>query len=200
MPANIGFSQIASQLRDRDGDAAEKVFRRFAVRLINLARVNLSSRVRQKVDPEDVVQSALNSFFQRQTNGQFELHDWESLWRLLVVITLRKCGRETKRFNAGQRDVRREAYCKPSNGDSRSSWNLVDKNPSPQQVVQLADLVEQSMRDLIETDRNILQLRLQGYTVPEISVQAEITEFTVQAILKRIRRVICRYWEEEELA
>ena len=51
-----------ARLRAGDNAAAAEVFRRFANRLIGLARTHLDARVRQKVDPEDVMQSALKSF------------------------------------------------------------------------------------------------------------------------------------------
>ena len=36
------------------------------------------------------MQSVFKSFFVRQGQGQFELDNWDSLWGLLVRITLRK--------------------------------------------------------------------------------------------------------------
>lgn len=44
------------------------------------------------------------------------------------------------------------------------------------------------LRDLPEPDRRILQLRLRGYTVPEISAEVDRSEFTVEGVLKRIRK------------
>jgi len=41
---------------------------------------------------------------------------------------------------------------------------------------------------LHERDREIVELRLQGYTVPEISRQVDLTEFTIEGKLKEIRK------------
>ena len=60
------FDDVITRLRDGDSEAATEIFHRFAARLIALARTRLDSRVRQKVDPEDVVQSVFRSFFIRQ--------------------------------------------------------------------------------------------------------------------------------------
>ena len=43
------------------------------------------------------------------------------------------------------------------------------------------------MRGLEGYQRNILQLRLQGHTVPEISNQIGYTERTVHRVLQRVR-------------
>src|SRR5947209_3513948 len=80
MPDEVPFSQLMAALRRGDGQAARTVFERYARRLIGLAATRLPDNVRSKVDPEDVVQSAFRSFFQRQADGQFELDDWDGLW------------------------------------------------------------------------------------------------------------------------
>src|SRR5438874_1802198 len=63
--ADPSFAQLMARLQARDEAAAAEVFGRFGQRLIGLARQHLDMRVRQKVDPDDVMQSALKSFFLR---------------------------------------------------------------------------------------------------------------------------------------
>jgi hypothetical protein len=75
MPADDSFSDLMTRLRAGDPGAAAELFHRFQHRLIALARSRLDSRIRQKTDPESVVQSALGSFFLRERDGQFVLHD-----------------------------------------------------------------------------------------------------------------------------
>jgi DNA-directed RNA polymerase specialized sigma24 family protein len=58
-------SQNPSPLSPCDEQAARENFDRFARRLIGLARTRLDRRIRQKIDPEDVVQSVFRSFFTR---------------------------------------------------------------------------------------------------------------------------------------
>src|SRR5262245_18476432 len=74
------FIELAVRLRDGDQGAATVVFRRFASRLIALARRELDTRLRRKLDPEDVVQSVYRSFFGRYQAGQFDLATWDDLW------------------------------------------------------------------------------------------------------------------------
>src|SRR5262249_60734231 len=84
-------------------------FERFTRRLIGLARCNLDARLRHKVDPEDVVQSAYKSFFLRYGEGTLEAEGWDGLWGLLTLITLRKCAERIRYHRAECRDVAREA-------------------------------------------------------------------------------------------
>src|SRR5438067_1701243 len=108
MSTDDSFTEIMNRLRAGDESAAAQVCRRFTNRLIGLARVHLDSRIRQKVDPEDVLQSVYKSFFLRHAQGQFDFHGWEGLWSLLTVITVRKCGRWTRLFHTARRNVRDE--------------------------------------------------------------------------------------------
>ena len=94
------FDDLLARLRAGDGAAASEIFDRFAQRLAGLARIRLGERLRRKMDPEEVVQSAYKSFFIRFAEGQFELKTWDSLWALLTVLTVRKCGHRIE-FPAG---------------------------------------------------------------------------------------------------
>jgi hypothetical protein len=105
------------RLRRGDDAAAAKVFQEFVARLIRLTRSRLEPWLRHKVDPEDVVQSVCRSFFARYQAGQFTVANWESLWGLLAVITLRKCANQAEHWQAARRDVGREKM-PASNGDS----------------------------------------------------------------------------------
>jgi RNA polymerase sigma-70 factor (ECF subfamily) len=98
MSPESSFADLMARLRAGDRDASALVFERFTRRLIGLARAHLDARLRQKVDPEDVLQSAYKSFFIRHARGEFDIDGWDGLWALLTVITVRKCSRVRERF------------------------------------------------------------------------------------------------------
>jgi RNA polymerase sigma-70 factor, ECF subfamily len=170
IPPDDSFADLMVRLRAGDDDAAAQVFRRFTHGLIALARAHLDSRVRQKVDPEDVLQSVYRSFFLRCEQGKLDLGGWDSLWSLLAVITARKCGRWARRFHAGRRDVSAEV---PAAGasDELGVVELFAEQPSPAEAAMLSELVEQLLLDLGDRDGAILALALQGYSAAEISDQ-----------------------------
>ena len=170
----------------------------FARRLIGLARTRLDDRVRGKVDAEDVLQSVFRSFFVRQAKGQFDLDDWDGLWSLLARITLRTRGRQMGRFHAERREVGREVTPTASDGESRCEEEVAacDPHPTPQQAAILTETLEQVMRGLEDQQRQMVVLRLQGYTVPEISRQIGRTERTVHRVLSRVRDTLRRLEKE----
>jgi RNA polymerase sigma-70 factor (ECF subfamily) len=168
-------------------DAEAQLFHRFAHRLIALARSRLDGLTRQKVDPEDVVQSVWRSFFRRQAQGEFDLTSWDSLWGLLVVITLRKCGHSIEHFRAARRDVRREVAASDSVEPSGPPWEPLTREPTPVQAAILAETLQQLMARLDGRGRQVLALSLQGYTVAEISLQVGRTERTIRRLLAQVR-------------
>jgi RNA polymerase sigma-70 factor (ECF subfamily) len=200
MSADSQFTDLMARLRagdERAEAAAAEIFNRFAGRLIGLAARHLDERLRQKVGPEDVMQSVLKSFFVRQAAGQYDLADWDGLWSMLVVITLRKCGHKAEHFRAACRDVGREQAL--ADEDSARSWEAVSREPTPSQAALLAEAVRQALAALEdERERTVLELSLHGLSVPEISAQVGRSERTVQRVLTRVRKRLERLRDEGE--
>jgi RNA polymerase sigma-70 factor (ECF subfamily) len=176
-----------ARLRAGQNDAATQVFDRFAGHLIALARKHLDAQVLQKVDPEDVLQSVFRSFFARYPSGQLgSFASWDNLWAMLVVITLRKCGRQMDYFHAACRDVRREV-AGPADPDGSALAGGADE-PTPSEAAMLTETVERLMGCLDGRHRDILALRLQGHPPPEISSRLGCTERTVYRVLERVKQ------------
>jgi RNA polymerase sigma-70 factor (ECF subfamily) len=189
MPHDTSFVDLMGRLRQGESKAAGEIFQLFGNRLIGLARNRMDALIRQKVDPEDVMQSALKSFFLRYADGQFQLENWDSLWAILVMITLRKCGHRVEYFRAQRRDVHREVSAPALGKEEHSSWEAIAREPTPSEAAILAEIVETLLRELgDERERKILELSLQGATVPEISAAVGRSERTVQRVQKHIRQ------------
>jgi RNA polymerase sigma factor (sigma-70 family) len=198
MAQSDSFGDLIARLRSGDPEAASFLIQQYAGRLLALARARLDSVMRQKVDPEEVVQSALGSFFPRLAGGQFELENWEGLWSLLVTITLRKCGKKIRQFHRAARDVRREVAVPLAFGEDRPAWEVLASEPTPSEAAVLTEMVEQLMRGLDGRDRQIVELRLQGYTLAEISAQVGRTEHSIEGVLRRVRKRLQRQRDQEE--
>jgi RNA polymerase sigma factor (sigma-70 family) len=181
-------SNLVARWRAGDQAAAAELFQRYASRLIALARSRLSARLAQRVDPEDVVQSAYRSFFGDAKDGRCDVRRGGDLWQLLVTITLHKLHDQVKRHRRAKRAVDREL-----NVGSDESWlnveaHLATEVPSPMEAVALADEVEQIMRDLKPLYRRILELRLQGYNIDEIAAATQSGERTVRRVLDQVKQ------------
>jgi RNA polymerase sigma-70 factor (ECF subfamily) len=174
------------------GGTAQILFERFTRRLIGLARTHLDGRLRHKVDPEDVVQSAYKSFFLRYGEGALAAEGWDGLWGLLTIITLRKCADRIRYYRAGRRDISREVFL-PGSGEAGEPWReAVGREPTPDEAAVLAETVEQVLRELDGDERAILELSLQGYSTQEISEQLGRATRSVRRLRERVRKQLER--------
>ncbi|HTK78397.1 MAG TPA: sigma-70 family RNA polymerase sigma factor [Gemmataceae bacterium] len=191
MATNDTFAALMARLRAGEDAAAREVFEKFAARLIGLARGQFNQLLARKVDPEDVVQSAYKSFFVRHRAGKLEVGDWDGLWHMLTLITLRKCADRAHYFKARRRDAAREA------GADQPDVVLaaLDREPKPEEAVILAETVENLFRDVSAHERPVLELSLQGYTVPEICERLGRAERTVRRLRERVRKRLERLQE-----
>lgn len=188
---------LISRLNAGDQDAAAILFHRFAHRLIALARNRLEG-VLGKEDAEDVVQSVFRSFFLRQRAGQFAVNNWESLWGILTVITVRKCCNRLEHLRAARRDVAREISLSLLE-DAGLGWQALARDPTPLEAAVLTDTVENLLNGLEPPDRTMLTLHLQGHSVAEISRQVGRGQRTVRRRIELVRRRLRRPPTEETI-
>jgi RNA polymerase sigma-70 factor (ECF subfamily) len=196
MSHDVALETLLGQLQSGDQDAAAQIVRRFAHRLVGLAARHLDPLLRARVEAADVVQSVFKSFFLRQRDGQFELENWDGLWRVLVTMTVRKCCNWGEHALAACRDVRREIPFPRAADEAAFRWEAVAREPTPAEGAQLAELVEQLFGVFQERERAVLRLCLQGYAVAEVSAQLGCSERKVYRVLERVRTELERMQAE----
>lgn len=181
--------QLLSRWREGDQQAAAELYQRYADRLLALTRSRLSPKLAARFDPEDVVQSVCRSFFARARDGRFVLQQSDGLWQLLVAITLHKLRRHVKHHQAQKRAVSQE-----DNGQEVFGLPVeaLAHDPSPEEAVALADVLEEVMRGCRPLDVRIIEMRLQGHTLEEIAAQTQRSEVTVWRVLKRVKEQLER--------
>jgi RNA polymerase sigma-70 factor (ECF subfamily) len=192
MAPSESFSDVIARLRAGDEAAAHEIFQRFVGKLVCLARRQLGAVLRRKVDPEEVVQSAYKSFFLRHGAGKLEVRDWDHLWGLLTVITLRKCFDRVEYHHAECRDVKREAAARPGTAGTEPWWEAVARDPAPEEATVLAETVEQLLRELDDDQRPVLEMSLQGYSTQEISERLGLPKRSVRRLRERLRKRLQR--------
>lgn len=177
---------------DPAGGVARAVFERFTRRLIGLARSQLDTQLRHKIDPEDVVQSVYKSLFIRYDEGALAAEGWDGLWGLLTCIAVRKCADRVRYHRAECRDLAREARA-PAGAEHAESWrDAVGREPTPEQAAVLAETVENVLRGLDGDERRVAELSLQGYSTDEISATLDRAERSVRRLRERVRKRLQR--------
>lgn len=193
----VPFQELMERLRNRDPVAAQQVFNHHFRRLVALARKRLEPQIRQKEDPEDVVQSVFRSFFNRYQTGSLDLRNWENVWAMLALITSRKCAGRADRYFAECRDVSREQGAAAASGDLEAEWELSGSEPSPEAEAILKELIVELLASFTdERHRQIIQMALEGMTAQKICQQLQCSERMVHRILDRVRNWLADHGQE----
>lgn len=175
---------VFDRVQDGDDAAAHEVFNRYFHRLIGLANARLSGKLGRKLDPDDVVQSALRSFFTRSREGQYAIERSGDLWKLLAAITRNKLLKKAEHYRQQKRSLNRDEAL------TSGSDELFREAPTETEAVALSDEVEFLMRDLEPLQRQMLEMRLQGQTIPDIAESVERSERTVRRFLGGFRETL----------
>jgi eukaryotic-like serine/threonine-protein kinase len=180
-------AQLVAKYCEGDELAAAALFDRYVGRLTRLPASRLSARLARRTDADDVVQSAFRSFFVRVRDGRLAVGEEDKLWKLLAPIALHKLYRQVRHHRAQRRSVDVE--------DTPSSFAKLDASllagdPSPEQAAAFADELASILSRLDPFARGVLELRLQGESLDEISAQTGRSERTVRRAMERIRSLV----------
>jgi RNA polymerase sigma-70 factor (ECF subfamily) len=187
------FAEFLKHLRAGHDEAARQILQRFARQLVAMARRRFDGALKHKFDPEDVVQSAYKSFFYRYAEGNIDVGNWNSLWGLLTIITVRKCTERIAYHRAGRRDAAREV----SASAPTSHLAILSREPTPDEAIELSETVDRLLCGLDEHERPVVEMSLQGYSTREISEKLDRAERTVRLLRERVRKRLERMHQEE---
>ena len=95
--------ELLSLWKGGNEGAATVLVDRYCLRLTALVATKMNRRFRDTVDPEDVVQSAMGSFFQAAQQSKVQISRSASLWQLLATFAKRKMLRSIERNTAIKR-------------------------------------------------------------------------------------------------
>jgi DNA-directed RNA polymerase specialized sigma24 family protein len=200
MSSEGSVSHWIDQLRAGDPAAAECLWGRYFERLVALARIQLRGTPRRAADEEDVALSAFDSFCRGVERGRFpELLDRNSLWRLLVTITLRKANAlrrgEHRQKRGGGGVVGESELPELSNCAADAALEQVmSRELTPELAVQVAEECRRLLGVLNDAAlQSLALLKMEGYTNDELAVRLGYSLRTVERKLRLIRTL----WKEQ---
>lgn len=191
MTGDGSVSRWINGLKAGEQDAAQKLWERYAGQLIRMARRRLGTAPRSVIDEEDVAQTVFSTICRGATDGRFQkVNNRDELWWLLVAITRQKVADHMRREGALKRGAGRvhsESQFLGLAGESAFDRIMADE-PTPDFLAML-DEQFQRLLGLLRDDRlrEIVILRLEGYTVAEIAKKLGIGIRAVERKLQLIR-------------
>lgn len=174
-------SSLMRRFRAGEEDAATALYTRYAARLLDLAAAKASPDLRQRVDPEDIVQSVFRTFFRRAALGEYEVPDGEELWKLFLVIGLNKIRAVAGYHKAAKRDVRQTA-----GGEIVETAAPGVPDDIARRTLELT--IDELLAPLPDTHREIVRLRTDGFEVAEIATRVGRAKRSVERILQTFRQ------------
>lgn len=180
LPSNA----LLQKWKSGDEAAAQILVDRYAMRLVALVASRLNQRFRASVDPEDVVQSAMGSFFQAVQHSRIQFSGSVSLWRLLATFTRRKMARSIETNIA----LKRGGQSQKISLETAESQLIktVTINPDCPDEEWLEHIQNELPQDLHE----IFQQLLGGKTQRAIAKEMSLDERTIRRRVARIRETL----------
>lgn len=170
-----------------DDTAAAELYERYINRLVGLARSRISSKLRRRVDAEDVAQSVFRSFFVNARDEKYAFERNGDLWRLLSSLTINKVLRHVQKQTRQKRSIDMEQSVFRPDGGPTVPVEMIMEGPTPDDALALVEELESFMAGLNDTGRQVLELRLQGLPTERIAAEISRSERTVRRILESLK-------------
>lgn len=187
MSTSGSVSEWIEELKTGDSSAAANLWNRYHERLLTFARYRIHTDARRVTDEEDLVATAFGSFFCRAASGQFpELAGRRELWALLVTITDRKAVNTVRQHMADKRGggrVRSESTFDGEDGVQGVLAGAGNLQLLPDVAASLSELMDSLDDDM----REVVMLRIDGYTNDEIGQRLNRSVATIERRLRLLR-------------
>lgn len=171
---------------------ANAIVARFSERLIALARRRLWGRLNQRIDPEDVVQSAFGSFFRRASEGAYAVSAESDLWSLLATITINKLRHQRDHHLADKRSIDKEVSWSGMWQGVAVGPDALSEEPTDHEAKELVEELEAVLTQVEPHQREIIGWKLEGVSNDEIAQRLDRTERTVRRALEHVHELLER--------
>jgi RNA polymerase sigma-70 factor (ECF subfamily) len=160
------FHDLIRRVRAGEEAAATELVSRYEPAIRRAVRIRLGdTRLERAFDSMDVCQSVMASFFVRAALGQYELDAPEQLLKLLATMARHKLADRVDQERAGCRDNRRVEE------GSAETREVASGSSTPSRQVAARELLEEVQRRLSHEERQLVELRQQGFGWAEIAGQ-----------------------------
>jgi RNA polymerase sigma-70 factor (ECF subfamily) len=181
-PEGASDGSLLRRFQGGQHDASTELYLRYAERLHALVVKQSSKDLARRVDAEEIVQSVFRTFFRRAARGDYTVPDGEEMWKLLLVIALNKVRTAGDYHRASKRDVRQ------TKGGEAFEYAIESKQCRDEGALTVLRIViEELLEGMPAANRRMIELRIEGYEVAEITEQVQRSKRTVERVLQGFR-------------
>jgi DNA-directed RNA polymerase specialized sigma24 family protein len=175
------LQELLRRLKAGDVVAAEKIFVAFEPYLRQLVRRKLSVKLRTKFDSIDVVQSVWGDLVKGFQAAQWGFNDVEMLRSFLIKTTLHRLIDNVRRHQGAL-----------TNEQPMVAESQIEDPLAPQGGPGGDIMAEETWKQLLflcpSQHRELLLLKRQGYTIPEIAFRSGLHEGSVRRVFHDLAR------------
>jgi len=178
------FRDLLEQVQSGSEDATCELIELYGPHIVRVIRRRLGRKIRAKFDSVDFVQAVWASFF-ASPKPVTDFKDPGELIAYLAALAQHKVVDEVRRrLDAEKYDVKREQSLEDSRWDLREELHARQASPSQEAVAE--ELWRRMLQGKPEHYKQILQLRREGNTYPQIAEQVGVNEKTARRIVKSL--------------
>ena len=182
-PSDI--TALLERVRAGEESALAELLQHYAPRLRMAARVLLGPLLRPHLDSLDLVQSVNCILLPGLRQGKYDVSSPEKLLGLALTIIRRKVANKWRHLQRqGSSDVMAEGSA--TGDESLLTSHNAEDDPAVSALVH--DTLEHVLNQLNEEDRQLIELRLLGYSTVEIGEQLACDPHILRARLSRLRQ------------
>jgi RNA polymerase sigma-70 factor (ECF subfamily) len=183
-----GFAELLARVRAGDQVATARLIELYEPQVRAVARARLSVVLRTYLDSVDLLQSVHRTLIVGLRAEKFDISSPDKLIGLAVTIVQRKVARQWRRAKRQSRDSQATSA---SEQLAERLLSLSRSEPDPATAVELREQVRQLIETLDETDRKLIELRLEGQSTAEaartLGLDADVLRVRLSRLRKRLR-------------
>ena len=204
MPDHDEVTLWLQSLSKDSAQAIHIIWQEYFEKLVGFAARRLGNTPRRDADEEDIVLSAMMSFYKGAKAGRFpQLDEREDVWKILLTITARKVQKRIRHQTAQKRGagaVRGESvFARKGPEDAVAGLaDILGAEPTPELVAAMDEQFRLLM-DVLEDEplREIALLKFQGHSNDEIAL---IHKCAVRTVERKLRVIRARWRDRIEVA
>jgi RNA polymerase sigma-70 factor (ECF subfamily) len=178
------FPILIARARLGDEEALTELFQRYEPEVRVAARVLLGRALRVQLDSMDLVQSVYHCLLVGLRQNKFDLNTPQQLLGLAMTMVRRKVAHHWRRM----RHLPRSTPAPETEGVGNVLTAATTPEPGPAETAQYNDALRFLYSKLEEKDRQVVELRLQGYSTAEVARRLGLDADVLRVRLSRLRR------------
>jgi RNA polymerase sigma factor (sigma-70 family) len=179
------FTALLARARGGDQGALSDLLRQYETKVRLVARVLMGPALRPYLDSLDLVQSVHGSLLLGLREEKLDISTPDHLIALALTLVRRKVARKWRHLQRQQR-LNRGTTEAGSIADVLTSLSCPQDGPA--QAAQFKDQVEHLSANLNESERRLIELRLQGNSLAEVANDLGLTAVALRVRLTRLRQ------------